>query len=486
MNAWQIKALMEWYKMLERSAKATEQGAEFDPELGVWTDPRKTHQYPFDTVHDEYRLPRPEALRVLRGQHKTSRYASKASIKRLEDAILRRYKGKGGDILWKGDIDHLTAEEFKNIPSHIREAAEQKISIRNMVTKREILEKKAAAGDKEAQEAIAHEIEFEKEDEAFDRERNPLDYDNPYVDQSILEYRAMGDWQKFLQTPLGRKFTERKNRGMSFDKNMALSRKEIERSEQLERDYGHLIPKETDIGKLSALERYDAKIRERVLKDRAKWEADRAFNLPYEQERDRRYEVEGQPHLLQEQLVSTLAKADEPLPRTGKELEVRPPQAPVTRYPGTLSGYTTPKTTVPSSYAIPQRGIEPPDIHVDPSGQARIVSDYYDSIVNYRKSKTGEVAKYMESFDPVEQARRLEGAEQATPARYLTPTPEQKFQTTDTQKRAAHLRKALADLKNRRRRHQGRTGLPFNPKIWDRNMLPTGGPIQRQLERRKF
>jgi hypothetical protein len=306
---------------------------------------------------------------------------------------------------------------------------------------------------KEEQEAeFDRQLELEDADTPMGR----LDAENPYVDQSILEYRAMGDWQKFLQTPLGRKFTERKNRGISFDKNMALSRKEIERSEQLERDYGHLIPKETDIGKLSALERYDAKIRERVLKDRAKWEADRAFNLPYEQERDRRYEVEGQPHLLQEQLVSTLAKADEPLPRTGKELEVRPPQAPVTRYPGTLSGYTTPKTTVPSSYAIPQRGIEPPDIHVDPSGQARIVSDYYDSIVNYRKSKTGEAAKYMESFDPVEQARRVGGAEQAAPptagpwhevAGY--PPPQTTGYMTETQKRAAHLRKALADLKKR-------------------------------------
>ena len=97
-----------------------------------------------------------------------------------------------------------------------------------------------------------------------------------------------------------------------------------------------------------------------------------------------------------------------------------------------------------------------PNIHVDPSGQARIVSDYYDSIVNYRKSKTGEVAKYMESFDPVEQARRLEGAKQAVPptagpwhevAGY--PPPQTTGYMTDTQKRAAQLRKALADLKKR-------------------------------------
>jgi len=485
MNAWQIKALMEWYKMLERSAKATEQGAEFDPELGVWTDPRKTHQYPFDTVHDEYRLPRFEALRVLRGQHKTSRYASKASIKRLEDAILRRYKGKGGDILWKGDIDHLTAEEFKNIPSHIREAAEQKISIRNMVTKREILEKKAAAGDKEAQEAIAHEIEFEKEDEAFDRERNPLDYDNPYVDQSILEYRAMGDWQKFLQTPLGERFTERKNRGMSFDKNMALSRKEIERSEQLERDYGHLIPKETDIGKPSGMELAQIRDKREALARR------RLHELLPKRERERT--LQGQ---LEGVEVSTTPSL--PVPSTENLLQYRTREgfhtSPYKRYPGTLS-----------SYSIPQRGIEPPDIHVDPSGQARIVSDYYDSIVNYRKSKTLGGAKVppiteediarsrnianLEAFSPIEQA---------TPARYLTPTPEQKFQTTDTQKRAAHLRKALADLKQGKRKLRGKmlselqrrggraTAAAFNPKIWDRNILPTGGPIQRQLDRRKY
>ena len=167
----------------------------------------------------------------------------------------------------------------------------------------------------------------------------------------------------------------------------------------------------------------------------------------------------------------------------GRELEVRPLQAPVTRYPGTLS-----------SYSIPQRCIEAPDIHVDPSGQARIVSDYYDSIVNYRKSKTLGGAKVppiteediarsrnianLEAFSPVEQA---------TPARYLTPTPEQKFQTTDTQKRAAQLRKALADLKQGRRRLQGRMGLPFNPKIWNRSLIPAGGPtdaFKRMMDRR--
>ena len=332
---------------------------------------------------------------------------------------------------------------------------------------------------KEEQEAeFDRQLELEDADTPMGR----LDAENPYVDQSILEYRAMGDWQKFLQTPLGERFTERKNRGMSFDKNMALSRKEIERSEQLERDYGHLIPKETEIGRLSALERSDAATKAQVLADRAKWAAAKTFNLPYERARDQRYEVEGQPHLLQEQLQSELAKV-EPLPKTGKELEVRPPQAPVTRYPGTLS-----------SYSIPQRGIEAPDIHVDPSGQARIVSDYYDSIVNYRKSKTLGGAKVppiteediarsrnianLEAFSPVEQA---------TPARYLTPTPEQKFQTTDTQKRAAQLRKALADLKQGRRRLQGRMGLPFNPKIWNRSLIPAGGPtdaFKRMMDRR--
>ena len=89
-----------------------------------------------------------------------------------------------------------------------------------------------------------------------------------------------------------------------------------------------------------------------------------------------------------------------------------------------------------------------PNIQVDPSGEAKIISDLSASIKRYREMKTG-MEPEVTSFDPVEQARRLEGVEQATPERYLTPTPEQKFQTTDTQKRAAHLRKALADLKKR-------------------------------------
>jgi len=127
-----------------------------------------------------------------------------------------------------------------------------------------------------------------------------------------------------------------------------------------------------------------------------------------------------------------------------------------------------------------------PNIQVDPSGEARIISDLSDSIRRYREMKTG-MKPEVTSFDPVEQARRLEGAEQATPARYLTPTPEQKFQTTDTQKRAAQLRKALADLKQGRRRLQGRMGLPFNPKIWNRSLLPAGGPtdaFKRMMDRR--
>ena len=326
MNTWQIKALMEWYKMLQGSAEATERGAEFDPELGVWTDPRKTHQYPYDTVYDDYRLPRPDVLRVLRGDH--SRFLSDKSVRELEAKVIDRYKGKSGEILWKEDSKHLTPSELRN----------------------------------------------------------------------ALKFR-----------------------------------------------YGHLIPEEADTGRPSTMELAQRARRETALAGR-----EGAYS-------ESPLETTGT-------LQSGLEALDIPsIP--GKEIAVIPraeKQARVYEYKNV------------------------PNIQVDPSGEARIVSDYYDSIVNYRKSKTGEVAKYMESFDPVEQARRLEGAEQATPARYLTPTPEQKFQTTDTQKRAAHLRKALADLKNRRRRHQGRTGLPFNPKIWDRNMLPTGGPIQRQLERRKF
>jgi len=133
-----------------------------------------------------------------------------------------------------------------------------------------------------------------------------------------------------------------------------------------------------------------------------------------------------------------------------------------------------------------------PNIRVDPSGEAKIISDLSASIKRYREMKTG-MKPEVTSFDPAEQARRLAGAEQAAPptagpwhevAGY--PPPQTTGYMTETQKRAAHLRKALADLKRRRKRHQGRTGLPFNPKIWDRNMLPTGGPIQRQLDRRKY
>ena len=50
MNPFQIKALIEWYRMLGASAKATEAGYEYDPAVDAWTDPRKAHQYPFDTV----------------------------------------------------------------------------------------------------------------------------------------------------------------------------------------------------------------------------------------------------------------------------------------------------------------------------------------------------------------------------------------------------------------------------------------------------
>ena len=205
----------------------------------------------------------------------------------------------------------------------------------------------------------------------------------------------------------------------------------------LQSQYGHLIPKETDTGRPSTMELAQRGRRETALANR--------------------------PAATTGTLQGELEAAEIPAV-PGKELAVIPraeKQARVYEYKNV------------------------PNIQVDPSGEAKIISDLSASIKRYREMKTG-MKPEVTSFDPVEQARRLEGAEQTTPARYLTPTPEQKFQTTDTQKRAAHLRKALADLKRRRKRLQGRTGLPFNPKIWDRNMLPTGGPIQRQLDRRKY
>ena len=59
-----------------------------------------------------------------------------------------------------------------------------------------------------------------------------------------------------------------------------------------------------------------------------------------------------------------------------------------------------------------------PNIQVDPSGEAKIISDLSASIKRYREMKTG-MEPEVTSFDPVEQARRLEGAEQAIPDRGL-------------------------------------------------------------------
>ena len=86
-----------------------------------------------------------------------------------------------------------------------------------------------------------------------------------------------------------------------------------------------------------------------------------------------------------------------------------------------------------------------------------------------------------------EPERRLAATEQAFPERVLSSVPEQQFAMTDTQKRAAQLRRALADLKQGRRRLQGRMGLPFNPKIWNRSLIPAGGPtdaFKRMMDRR--
>ena len=59
-----------------------------------------------------------------------------------------------------------------------------------------------------------------------------------------------------------------------------------------------------------------------------------------------------------------------------------------------------------------------PNIQVDPSGEAKIISDLSACIKRYREMKTG-MKPEVTSFDPVEQARRLEGAEQAIPDRGL-------------------------------------------------------------------
>ena len=91
----------------------------------------------------------------------------------------------------------------------------------------------------------------------------------------------------------------------------------------------------------------------------------------------------------------------------------------------------------------------------------------------------GEAEKYMSS---ITEFRDRPKGETAAGKKVPPKETKQQFQLTDNQKRAAKLRTALADLKKR----NTRMGLPFNPKVWDRNMLPTGGPIQRQLDRRKF
>ena len=168
----------------------------------------------------------------------------------------------------------------------------------------------------------------------------------------------------------------------------------------LQSQYGHLIPKETDAGRPSTMELAQRARRETVLANR--------------------------PAATTGTLQGELEAVEIPTV-SGKELAVIPraeKQARVYEYKNV------------------------PNIQVDPSGEAKIISDLSASIKRYREMKTG-MKPEVTSFDPVEQARRLEGVEQATPERYLTPTPEQKFQTTDTQKRAAHLRKALADLKKR-------------------------------------
>ena len=152
-----------------------------------------------------------------------------------------------------------------------------------------------------------------------------------------------------------------------------------------------------------------------------------------------------------------------------------------------------------------------PNIQVDPSGEAKIISDLSASIKRYREMKTGMEPSFREvgggriAGSRWEPERALAATEQAAPptagpwhevAGY--PPPQTTGYMTETQKRAAHLRKALADLKQGKRKLRGKmlselqrrggraTAAAFNPKIWDRNILPTGGPIQRQLDRRKY
>ena len=156
-----------------------------------------------------------------------------------------------------------------------------------------------------------------------------------------------------------------------------------------------------------------------------------------------------------------------------------------------------------------------PNIQVDPSGEARIISDLSDSIRRYREMKTG-MQPEVTSFDPAEQARRLEGAEQAIPDRGLPENvPEwaliqqeqmkaERYQASEAnKKRVERLRAAQAGktskfdelikryqraaskrLREMNRRSRG--GMPFNPKLLESQgkFLPTGNPIQRALQRR--
>ena len=269
-------------------------------------------------------------------------------------------------------------------------------------------------------------------------------------------------------------------------------------AEWLQQEIKKLQPdyKETDIGKPSAMELAQRGRRETALANRP---AATTGTLQGELEAA---EIPTAPSL--------------PVPSTENLLQYRTREgfhtSPYKRYPGTLS-----------SYSIPQRGIEPPDIHVDPSGQARIVSDYYDSIVNYRKSKTlggakvppiteGDIARSrnianLEAFSPVEQAIPDRGLPENVPEWALIQQEQMKAQNylaSEARKREVeklratqagktskfdelikrYQRAASKRLREMNRRSRG--GMPFNPKLLESQgkFLPTGNPIQRALQRR--
>ena len=228
--------------------------------------------------------------------------------------------------------------------------------------------------------------------------------------------------------------------------------------------YGHLIPEETDAGRPSTMELAQRGRRETALANR--------------------------PAATTGTLQGELEAVEIPTV-PGKELAVIPraeKQARVYEYKNV------------------------PNIQVDPSGEAKIISDLSASIKRYREMKTG--------MEPLgsrwEPERRLAATEQAIPDKELPDhIPEwaliqqeemkaQNYQASEARKREVeklratqagqtskfdelikrYQRAASKRLREMNRRSRG--GMPFNPKLLESQgkFLPTGNPIQRALQRR--